>query len=54
MQDRCLFIQHEIGCCFIDDFMVLPHTELNSRGCVIVMGLSDAVKRHDDMFFLTH
>lgn len=51
MDDRCLFIQSEISCAFVDDFMVLP------AACIvgnIYQGLTPHVERHHFLFYLTH
>lgn len=44
MTDRCLFIQHEIDCSMIDDYILLP------CGCEF----HEAWLRHRAMFKLTH
>lgn len=51
MNDRTLFIQHEIGCMQIDDFMNLPTTPIVGR---VVEPVSSAYARHDSAFKLTH
>lgn len=48
---HCLFIQQDISCLSIDDFMVLPALRILGN---VYEGLTPAVQRHDDYFRLTH
>ena len=51
MEDRCLFLQSEISCMFVDDFLVLPSRRMLGN---IYRGVSDAVQRHTDYWFMTY
>lgn len=46
-----MFIQDDIMYAFMDDFMVLPATQIWRN---VYEGLPDAVERHDWLFYLTH
>jgi len=48
---RCLFIQYEISCCYMDDFEVLPVEHMVGR---VYKPVSAAYQRQCDAWFLTH
>jgi hypothetical protein len=51
MDDRCMFIAHEIGCAMLDDFLQLPSVSFHTNVCE---GVDEGIARHDAMFALTH